>query len=270
MQQTHYDTLKVSRDAPIEVIRAAYRALSQKYHPDRNPADSAAADTMGLLNNAYEVLSDPERRHAHDAWIRYVEVEALYVHKPDTAAPRPERVEPEQDMGADGSLRERMGPHLRQFGLLYGGALLVASVATVISVVHRPQESPWLVATPSSEDRETTIRRLASEVMLRPNESVKPPVSVAPTPRGSTSPSNGPSASAMEREESAKAAVRAGDDMPRPNRATRAAAHPREAPTASTDLPAFPSEDPPIVRPSPPNHIRAAGKPLPDQNEAGK
>ena len=59
MQQTHYDTLKVSRDAPIEVIRAAYRVLSQKYHPDRHPADSAAADTMGLLNKAYEVLSDP-------------------------------------------------------------------------------------------------------------------------------------------------------------------------------------------------------------------
>ena len=79
MQQTHYDTLKVSRDAPIEVIRAAYRVLSQKYHPDRHPADSAAAETMGLLNKAYEVLSDPERRHAHDVWIRQVEAESSHV-----------------------------------------------------------------------------------------------------------------------------------------------------------------------------------------------
>lgn len=68
--RTHYDNLKVSRDAPAEVIRAAYKSLSQKYHPDRNPGDIQAEKIMRLINQAYEVLSDPERREQHDKWIQ--------------------------------------------------------------------------------------------------------------------------------------------------------------------------------------------------------
>lgn len=70
---THYDNLKVARDAPIEVIRAAYRSLSQKYHPDKNPGDRDAERIMKIINDAYEVLSDPERRHIHDEAIEAAE-----------------------------------------------------------------------------------------------------------------------------------------------------------------------------------------------------
>src|SRR4051812_7877122 len=66
---THYDNLKVARLAPQEVIRAAYKALSQKYHPDKNPGDEKAARIMAILNSAYETLSDPQRRKEHDEWI---------------------------------------------------------------------------------------------------------------------------------------------------------------------------------------------------------
>ncbi len=66
---THYDNLKVSRKAPQEVIRAAYKALSQKYHPDKNPGDAKAARIMAILNSAYGTLADPLRRHEHDEWI---------------------------------------------------------------------------------------------------------------------------------------------------------------------------------------------------------
>jgi curved DNA-binding protein CbpA len=66
---THYDNLKVSRMAPQEVIRAAYKALSQKYHPDKNPGDEKAARIMAILNSAYETLSDAQRRKEHDEWI---------------------------------------------------------------------------------------------------------------------------------------------------------------------------------------------------------
>ena len=66
---THYDNLKVSRKAPQEVIRAAYKALSQKYHPDKNPGDAKAARIMAILNSAYGTLADPVRRHEHDEWI---------------------------------------------------------------------------------------------------------------------------------------------------------------------------------------------------------
>lgn len=66
---THYDNLKVSRDAPSEVIRAAYKSLSQKYHPDRHADAEEANRIMRLLNAAYEVLSDPVKREEHDRWI---------------------------------------------------------------------------------------------------------------------------------------------------------------------------------------------------------
>ena len=70
---SHYENLKVARDAPESVIRAAYRVLSQKYHPDRNPGDPDAERVMQMLNRAYDVLSDPEKRRDHDAWIRATE-----------------------------------------------------------------------------------------------------------------------------------------------------------------------------------------------------
>jgi len=70
---SHYENLKVARDAPPEVIRAAYRSLSQKYHPDRNQGDPDATRIMSILNTAFETLSDPERRREHDRWIAEVE-----------------------------------------------------------------------------------------------------------------------------------------------------------------------------------------------------
>jgi hypothetical protein len=66
---THYDNLKVARLAPPEVIRAAYKALTQKYHPDKNPGDEKAARIMAILNTAYGILADPVRRKEHDEWI---------------------------------------------------------------------------------------------------------------------------------------------------------------------------------------------------------
>ncbi|HEX7382139.1 MAG TPA: J domain-containing protein [Nevskiaceae bacterium] len=63
---THYETLKVAQDAPPEVIRAAYRALSQKHHPDRHAEDIHAERTMQFINAAYDVLSDPVRRRDYD------------------------------------------------------------------------------------------------------------------------------------------------------------------------------------------------------------
>ena len=66
---THYDNLKVTADASDEVIRAAYRALSQKHHPDRNPDNADAHRILSIINQSYAVLSDPQQRRAHDIWI---------------------------------------------------------------------------------------------------------------------------------------------------------------------------------------------------------
>lgn len=67
---THYDTLKVSRDAPPEVIQAAYKALAQKYHPDKNVGNPEAVEMMQAINGAYRVLSDARKKQDHDAWIK--------------------------------------------------------------------------------------------------------------------------------------------------------------------------------------------------------
>lgn len=64
----HYTTLQVAPDASAAAIRAAYRALAQRYHPDKHPGDAQrAASQMQQLNAAYEVLSDPVQRAAYDA-----------------------------------------------------------------------------------------------------------------------------------------------------------------------------------------------------------
>jgi curved DNA-binding protein CbpA len=84
---THYDNLKVTRNAPPEVIRAAYKSLSQKFHPDRNPGDPGSTRTFQIINTAYEVLSDPLKRREHDDWIAGAEAQDAFASSPHMAPP---------------------------------------------------------------------------------------------------------------------------------------------------------------------------------------
>ena len=68
--RTHYDNLQISRSASPEVIKAAYRTLSAKYHPDRNRGDARSAEIMSIINSSYAVLSNDDARRQHDAWIK--------------------------------------------------------------------------------------------------------------------------------------------------------------------------------------------------------
>lgn len=61
-----YETLGVSRSASQEEIKAAYRRLALRYHPDRNPGDRAAEETFKRLSEAYATLRDPESRQRFD------------------------------------------------------------------------------------------------------------------------------------------------------------------------------------------------------------
>jgi curved DNA-binding protein CbpA len=60
-----YEILQVHPSADPDIIQAAYRRLVFRYHPDRNTSPEAAG-IMRRLNQAYEVLSDPQRRAAYD------------------------------------------------------------------------------------------------------------------------------------------------------------------------------------------------------------
>lgn len=61
-----YDVLGVSRSAPEAEIKRAYRALAMKFHPDRNPGDAAAEARFKEVNEAYEILKDPQKKAAYD------------------------------------------------------------------------------------------------------------------------------------------------------------------------------------------------------------
>jgi hypothetical protein len=68
--RTHYENLKVAEDAPEEVVRAAYKALSLRHHPDQNGGSDQALRVMQIINAAYEVLGNPTRRAEYDAFLR--------------------------------------------------------------------------------------------------------------------------------------------------------------------------------------------------------
>jgi len=64
----YYQLLGVRRDASLKEIRKAYRDLSLKYHPDKNRGDASAEETFVEISNAYEVLSDEEKRRTYDQY----------------------------------------------------------------------------------------------------------------------------------------------------------------------------------------------------------
>jgi len=132
--RTHYDNLKVARDAPIEVIRAAYKALSARYHPDHNPGSDQAARAMKIINAAYEVLSDPRMRHQHDQWIARIESDPFQPaprssHAPTTPEP------PTQPRKTTGPASARSPLEIRESRTMKAKAIkLVAAFVLALAV----------------------------------------------------------------------------------------------------------------------------------------
>ncbi|MFC6031625.1 DnaJ domain-containing protein [Pseudoduganella danionis] len=140
---THYDNLKVSRMAPQEVIRAAYKALSQKYHPDKNPGDEKAARIMAILNGAYNTLSDPQRRKEHDEWIAAEEWEIEWLestrNEDQRSGDKPRHDAPERAWSPE-PVDDSPRPFRRSAWRWWGGmaACLVLGWVAGVTMVNEP------------------------------------------------------------------------------------------------------------------------------------
>ena len=65
-KKNYYDILGVDKKASASDIKAAYRKLAMKYHPDRNQGNAEAAEKFKEVNEAHETLSDEQKRAAYD------------------------------------------------------------------------------------------------------------------------------------------------------------------------------------------------------------
>lgn len=173
--RTHYDNLKVARSAPPEVITAAYRALSKQLHPDKKPNDPNAAAFMRMINIAYEVLSDPAKRVAHDEWIANQEklnfrrVEPSVSITPKTPTPKTTRT---------------ITKHWARFSWVY---LLAGSVLIIYLVSTgdpKPSGLPEYISNPSAETAEASAPTESTDAVDAPAE-VAAFVRPASAPNGS-------------------------------------------------------------------------------------
>ena len=89
MPPTHYETLGVNRNATTTEIRAAYRKLALQHHPDRNPQDPVGAgERFKLVNAAYQILSDPEKRRRYDERLSQADARPSAPRRPQQQRPQ--------------------------------------------------------------------------------------------------------------------------------------------------------------------------------------
>ncbi|NJL06344.1 MAG: DnaJ domain-containing protein, partial [Chloroflexaceae bacterium] len=69
--RNYYEILGVTQDTTVEQLKKSYRQLARRYHPDLNPGDKAAEETFKAISEAYEILSDEDKRFQYDQYKRY-------------------------------------------------------------------------------------------------------------------------------------------------------------------------------------------------------
>ncbi|MFH7244371.1 MAG: DnaJ C-terminal domain-containing protein [Spirulina sp.] len=85
--RNYYEILGVSREADFGTIKQAYRKLARQYHPDLNPGDQVAEEKFKLLGEAYEILSDTDKRAQYERFSQYWKQKG-FQRQTETAATR--------------------------------------------------------------------------------------------------------------------------------------------------------------------------------------
>jgi len=116
---THYDNLKVARNAPISVIKAAHKALCQTYHPDKFQGNNEEAERiMKIVNASYKALINPVTRAKHDRWINKQEAtikqsEDIRFSETDEAALQQYSQKQDHTQPLPNSTQENWDPYIR-------------------------------------------------------------------------------------------------------------------------------------------------------------
>lgn len=118
MREDYYELLDVPHTADKQQLRAAYRRLAMRYHPDHNGDDPAAEERFKLIAEAWRTLGDADKRADYDAWL---ERHRLYGRMPELAAMPQKHVRVSSRQGAErrreraASRRERRSSRPRLF-----------------------------------------------------------------------------------------------------------------------------------------------------------
>ncbi|HIK44876.1 MAG TPA: DnaJ domain-containing protein [Leptolyngbyaceae cyanobacterium M65_K2018_010] len=107
----YYGILGVDKAASQEDIKKTYRKLARKFHPDLNPNDSAAEEKFKEINEAYEVLSDPENRRKYDRYGQY-----WHQVEEGAAPPTPEPGFEESEFSRYGGFEDFINELLNRYG----------------------------------------------------------------------------------------------------------------------------------------------------------
>ena len=167
---SHYDTLEVSPQASPEVIRAAYKSLMQRCHPDKNPDNAELAQRAGLITLAYDTLSDHASRSAYDQSL-------LAAQRTAPCAPRstPSHVA--------GRARRSLAPsatHQSRAVAFFWGIVIVIVVAGSISLwLIKSSAARKIAGAPPGTERSSTATS-ASDTSAA--EARVPPAGLAPLP----------------------------------------------------------------------------------------